>query len=87
MSAWTGLPRVRPSRVFLVAKEVGSKGRHVGLEAPEPPEAMGSFVFLCHAPDVTLSEEQLVVVRRGSDARVPLGIGSLGLVFLCPGLG
>ena len=46
----------------------------MGLEAPEPPEAMESFVFLCHAPDMTLSEEQLVGARLGSDAKDPLGI-------------
>jgi len=54
---------------------------------PEPPEAAGSFVFLCHAPDVTLSEEQLTGARLGSDAEESPGIGSLGLVFLCPGFG
>jgi hypothetical protein len=59
----------------------------VGLEAPEPPEAVGSFVFLCHAPDVTLSEEQLIGARLESGAREPPGIGSPGLVFLCLGLG
>ena len=42
----------------MVVKEVGSEGWRVGLEAPEPLEAMGSFVFLCHAPDVTLLEEK-----------------------------
>jgi hypothetical protein len=36
---------------------------------------------------VTLSEEQLVGACLGSDARDPLGIDSLGLVFLCPCLG
>ena len=59
----------------------------MGPEAPEPPEAVGSFVFLCHAPDMTLSEEQLAGACLGSGAREPLGIGSLGLVFLCSGLG
>jgi hypothetical protein len=48
---------------------------------------MGSFVFLCHALDVTLLEEQLAGVRLGSGAREPSGIDSLGLVFLCSGLG
>jgi hypothetical protein len=32
---------------------------------------LGSFVFLCHALDVTLSEEQLVGVYVGSGAREP----------------
>ena len=59
----------------------------MGPEAPEPLEVVENFVFLCHAPDVTLSEEQLVGVRLGSGAREPPGISSLGLVFLCPGLG
>ena len=54
---------------------------------PEPLEAVGSFVFLCHAPDVTLLEEQLAGARLGNNAREPSGIGILGLVFLCPGLG
>jgi hypothetical protein len=58
----------------------------VSLEAPEPSEAMESFVFLCHAPNMTLSEEQLVEACLGSDAREPLGISSLGLVFFCPSL-
>jgi hypothetical protein len=59
----------------------------MGSEAPKPLEATGSFAFLCHAPDVTLSEEQLVGARLGSDAKEPQGIYSLGFVFLCPGLG
>ena len=59
----------------------------MGPEAPEPSEAEGSFFFLCHAPDVTLSEEQLAEACLGSDAREPTGISSLGLVFLCSGLG
>ena len=69
----------------------GEGGRLQGLthgpKALEAREAMGSFVFLCHALDMTLSEEQLVGARLGSDAKEPPGIGSLGLVFLCPGLG
>jgi hypothetical protein len=56
-------------------------------EALEPSEAARSFVFLCHALDMTLSEEQLAGARLGSDAREPPGSGSLGLVFLRPGLG
>jgi hypothetical protein len=59
----------------------------VGPEAPEPPEAVESFVFLCHALDVTLSKKHLVGARLGSNARKPPGISSLGLVFLCPSLG
>jgi hypothetical protein len=59
----------------------------VGPEALEPLEAAGIFVFLCHAPDMTLSKEQLVGACLGSDAREAPGIGSLGIVFLCPGLG
>ena len=59
----------------------------MGLEAHEPSEAVGSFVFLCHAPDLTMLEEQLAGARLGSGARKPRGIGSPGLVFLCPGLG
>jgi hypothetical protein len=62
-------------------------GIHAGLEAPEPTEAAESFVFLCHALDVTLSEEQLVGACFGSDAREVLGIGRMGLFFLCPDLG
>ena len=50
-------------------------------------EATRSFIFLCHALDVTLSKEQLAEACLGSDAREPLAIDSLGLVFLCPGLG
>ena len=59
----------------------------MGSEALEPPEAAGSFVFLCYTPDVTLPEEQLAGACLGSGARKPPGIGSLGLVFLCLGLG
>jgi hypothetical protein len=59
----------------------------MGLKAPEPSEAMGSFVFSCHTLDMTLSEEQLVGACLGSNAREPLGIISLGHVFLCLGLG
>jgi hypothetical protein len=59
----------------------------MGPEALEPPEAAGSFVFLCHASDVTLLKEQLVGARLGRNAREPPGIDSLGLVFLCLGLG
>jgi hypothetical protein len=59
----------------------------MGPEALEPPKAVGSFVFWCHALNTTLSEEQLVGAHLGSSARELLGIGSLGLVFLCPGLG
>ena len=59
----------------------------MGLEATEPPEAVGSFVFLYDAQDMTLSEEQLVGAHLWSDAREPLGFVSLGLIFLCPSLG
>jgi hypothetical protein len=58
----------------------------MGLEAPEPPKDVRSFIFLCHAPNVTLSEEQLARARLGSSAREPSGISGLRLVFLCPGL-
>ena len=51
----------------------------MGLKALEPSEATRSFVFLCHTPDLTLLEEQLVEACLGRDAREPLGIGSLGL--------
>ena len=70
-----------------MVKEVSSRGYHAGTEAPEPSEVAGSFVFLCHAPDVTLSVEQLAGAHLGSGARERLGIGSPGLVFLCLGLG
>jgi hypothetical protein len=43
------------------------------------------FVFLCHAPDVTLSEEQLAGARFGSVAGEPPGIGSPGACLLVPG--
>ena len=46
---------------------------------PSPWKARESFVFLCHALDVTLSGEQLVGPRLGSGAKEPLSIGSLGL--------
>jgi hypothetical protein len=46
-----------------------------------------SFVFLCHAPNMTLSGELLVGPHLGSSAREPPSIDSLGLVFLRPGLG
>jgi hypothetical protein len=59
----------------------------MGPEACEPSEAVGSFVFLYHTPDVTLSEEQLVEPRLGSSAEEPPSIGSSGPVFLCPGFG
>jgi hypothetical protein len=39
-----------PSRVFLVVKEVGSRGRHVGPEAPEPLEAEGKLCLLVSHP-------------------------------------
>jgi hypothetical protein len=51
----------------------------MGPKAPDPREAMGSIVFLCHASDMTLSEEQLVGACLGSGAREPPGIGSPGL--------
>ena len=70
-----------------MAKEVNSGGWRAGPEAPELPEVVGSFVFLCYALDVTLSEKQLVGARLGSDAMESPSIGSLGLVFLCLGLG
>jgi hypothetical protein len=35
----------------------------VGLGAPEPLEAMGEFVFLCHTPYVILLAERPVVLR------------------------
>ena len=57
----------------------------MGPEAPEPPEAMGSFVFLCHAPDVTLLEEQLVGPCLGSDVGEPPSISSLGPCLLVLG--
>ena len=57
------------------------------MRAWKPLEAVGSFVFLCHASDVTLLKEQLVEACLGSDAREPPGISSLGLVFLCLVLG
>ena len=59
----------------------------MGPEAHEPSEAMGSFVFLCHTPNVTLSEEQLAGPHLGSNAEEPPSIGSSGPVFLCPVLG
>jgi hypothetical protein len=59
----------------------------VGLEAREPLEAVESFIFLCHAPDVTLSEEQLAGLRLGSSVEESPSIGSLRPIFLCPGLG
>jgi hypothetical protein len=43
----------------------------VGPEAPDHPEAVGSIVFLCHASDMTLSEEQLAGACLGSGAREP----------------
>jgi hypothetical protein len=43
----------------------------MGPKAPEPPKAMGSFVFLCHAPDVTLSGEQLVGHVLGAMLGIP----------------
>jgi hypothetical protein len=57
----------------------------VGSEALEPLEAAGSFVFLCHTPDVTLSKEQLIGARLGSDTKEPPVIDSLGLYLLVPG--
>jgi hypothetical protein len=59
----------------------------VGPKVLEPPEVVGNFVFLCHIPDMTLSEEKLAWAHLGSSAREPSCIGSLGLVFLCLGLG
>jgi hypothetical protein len=44
-----------------------------------PWRPLGSFVFLCHAPDVTLSEEQLAGARLGRVTRASSGIGSPGL--------
>jgi len=57
------------------------------MQARKPLKVVGSFVFLCHAPGVTLSEEQLEGACLGSKASEPSGIGSLGLVFLFSGLG
>jgi hypothetical protein len=69
----------------------GEGGRLRGLtHGPKSPRAPGGCRKLCllvSRPDVTLLEEQLAGARLGSDAREAPGIGSLGLVFLCPGLG
>ena len=43
-------PQDVPSRVFFVVKEVGSRGRRVGPEAPEPLEAKGKLCILVSCP-------------------------------------
>jgi hypothetical protein len=53
---------------------LGGKGGQLwrlmhGPGSPRAPEALESFVFLCHAPGMTLSEKQLVGACLGSNAR------------------
>jgi hypothetical protein len=55
--------------------------------APEPLEATEEFVFLRHAPCVTLSEEWLTVLHLWGSAGELTSLGGSGRVFLCPGLG
>ena len=90
VSGGVSLDRPPPSETFwrLLGGEGGRlQGLTCGPESPRAPVAVGSFVFLCHAPDLTMLEVQLAGARLGSGARKPPGIGSPGLVFLCPGLG
>jgi hypothetical protein len=67
-----------------VEAEVGFGGWRMGPEVHQPLRPLGGFVFLRHAPNVTLSEVQLVGARLGSVIGEPSGIGSLGARLLAP---
>jgi hypothetical protein len=72
-----------PSGVFLVAKEVGSRGYHAG---PEPGDSR-KLVLLCHAPCVTLLRKWPARPCQGRSALEPPSPDGLGLVFVRPSLG
>jgi hypothetical protein len=76
VSDGVGLDRPSPGETFWSLLG-GEGGQLWGLmrrpRSPQTPKGRGK---LC-----------LLVSRLDSNARKPLGIGSLGLVFLCPGLG
>ena len=59
----------------------------MGSDAPEPVKLAEEFVFLHHAPCVTLSEEWLTAPPLLGSAREPPTLGGSGHTFLCPGLG
>jgi len=50
----------------------------MGLEAPELLKLAEEFVFLRHAPCVTLSEEWLTTPRLWDNAREPPSLGGSG---------
>jgi hypothetical protein len=50
----------------------------VGPEASEPLKPAEEFVFLCHAPCVTLSEERLTEPRLQGSAEEPPSPGGSG---------
>jgi hypothetical protein len=57
----------------------------VGPEAPEPPEAVGSFCLLVLRPGHDPVRGAVGRARLESGAREPLGIGSPSLCLLVPG--
>jgi hypothetical protein len=61
-----------------VAKARGLRGRRTGLEASEPLEPAEEFVFLCHAPCMTLSEEWLTELPLQGCAGEPLSLVGSG---------
>ena len=68
---------------FLVLKEAGLRHWRTCLEALEPLKPAEEFVFLCHAPYVTLSKERLTEPRPRGSAREPPSLGGSGGTFSC----
>jgi hypothetical protein len=66
---------------------LGSEGGRLQGLTCGPRSPRGSFVLWCHTPCVTLSEKWPVMLYRRGSTGEPLSLGSLGRVFLCPGLG
>jgi hypothetical protein len=61
-----------------VAKAPGLRVQRAGLEASEPLKPAEEFVFLRHAPCVTLSEERLTKPPLLGSAREPLSLVGSG---------
>jgi hypothetical protein len=57
----------------------------MGLEATEPLRLAKEFVFLCHTPCVTLSEERLTELRPWGNAGEPPKPWWLGAPLFFPG--
>jgi hypothetical protein len=70
-----------------VEAEVGSKGCAWAQRSTNPQRPLGDFVFLCHAPDMTLSEVQLAGACSGESPGSPRASVAWVLIFLRLGLG